>query len=163
MMMHHRVWLWLGFLGMTAPLLLGCGGDDSDPGVKNPDNAFDAAAQVCVDTINDYRESEGKPPYERWLAQETCSNGEAESDASSGQAHGAFGTCGEFAQNECPGWSGAPEEMIPQCLEMMWAEGPGDFAGHGHYLNMSSSDYKMVSCGFFVTGSGSVWAVQNFK
>jgi hypothetical protein len=165
-MMHHEIWQWLG-VGMAGLCLAGCGGDeggDTNPGAKNPDNAFDSAAQLCVDTINDYRESESLPPYERWLDQETCSNGEAESDSKSGQPHGAFGDCGEFAQNECPGWGGKPEEMITECLAGMWAEGPGDFNdGHGHYINMSSKDYTTVACGFFVTDSGAVWAVQNFK
>jgi len=46
----------------------------------------------------------------------------------------------------------------------MWAEGPGDdFSAHGHYINMSSTQYTMASCGFHTTGGASVWAVQNFK
>jgi hypothetical protein len=52
----------------------------------------------------------------------------------------------------------------------MWDEGPGDFYGppeHGHYLNMSSQTpgvppFTMVACGFY-TGSGGVYAVQNFQ
>lgn len=80
----------------------------------------------------------------------------------SGKAHGAFKQCGEWAQDECPGWGGTPDSIIPDCLAMMWAEGPGDFAQHGHYLNMSSTQYTQVSCGFYVTPTGSVWAVQDF-
>jgi hypothetical protein len=137
----------------------GSGGDDS-----NPDNPQDAAAKVCLDTINGYRASLGLAAYTRWTEQETCSNDEAKSDSETGKAHGAFGDCGEHAQNECPGWNGPPEQMIPDCLALMWAEGPGDdFGTHGHYINMSNAGYTTVSCGFFVVDGGSVWAVQNFK
>ena len=54
--------------------------------------------------------------------------------------------------------------MIPQCLAMMWAEGPGsDFSAHGHYINMSSTQYTKVACGFYTLQDGSVWAVQDFR
>ena len=46
----------------------------------------------------------------------------------------------------------------------MWKEGPGtDFSKHGHYLNMSSTKYTKVACGFFTAPNGQVWAVQNFQ
>ncbi|NJK32707.1 MAG: CAP domain-containing protein [Deltaproteobacteria bacterium] len=46
----------------------------------------------------------------------------------------------------------------------MWAEGPGeDFQKHGHYINMSSTQYTMVACGFYETSEGEFWSVQNFK
>ena len=142
----------------------GGGGNGGTGGTGNPANAYDTAAQVCVDKINEYRQSLKLPVYERWTDQETCVNGEAKSDSETGKAHGAFGSCGESAQNECPGWSGEPDKMIPDCLALMWAEGPGDdFSKHGHYINMSNPKYTQVSCGFFVTSNGSVWAAQNFK
>mgnify|MGYP000632603252 CR=1 FL=1 len=54
-------------------------------------------------------------------------------------------------------------ESLPDCLAQMWAEGPGqDFNLHGHYINMSSSDYTKVACGFSSSGAG-VWANQNFS
>lgn len=162
--MRSRAWFVIGLTVPCALALAGCGGDGSGGGSgENGDNPHDAAAQLCVDTINGYRASLGLAPYERWTDQEPCSNGEAESDAQSGTPHGAFGACGESAQNECPGWSGPPASMIEPCLAAMWAEGPGeDFGEHGHYINMSSSGYTRVACGFFVTGDGRVWAVQNF-
>lgn len=47
---------------------------------------------------------------------------------------------------------------------MMWDEGPGDFyGGHGHYINMSSTQYSRVACGFHVLADGSVWATQDFQ
>ncbi len=155
---------------LALALVLGCDGDGADQGgsdtggESNPSNPHDVAAQHCVDVINMYRASVGVAPVSRWVDAEACSNDEAESDSMTGQAHGAFGSCGEFAQNECPGWPGPVDELIDGCLELMWAEGPGEpFSEHGHYINMSNPDYTMVACGFHETGTGSWWAVQNFK
>ena len=136
----------------------------TDTTTGDPGNPYDAAAQHCVDTINMYRATLNLPPYERWVEAEECSSGEAESDSISGNPHGAFGTCGEWAQNECPGWPGPPEQLLDGCLAQMWAEGPGEpFSEHGHYINMSSTQYTKVACGFFQTGQGNYWAVQNFQ
>ncbi len=119
--------------------------------------------QLCVDTINTYRATLGLPPFQRWTAAESCSDKEALSDATTMKTHGAFGSCGEWGQNECPGWQGPPEQMIPQCLAMMWAEGPGEFnQGHGHYLNMTSKSFTKVAWGFPGKGAGNLWAVQDF-
>ena len=115
-------------------------------------------AEVCVATINEYRATKGLPPYARWTDAETCADGESQSDAMTLRAHGAFGKCGEFAQNECPGWPGPAGTMIPKCLASMWAEGPGG----GHYDAMSSTKYTKVACGFGAASDGSIWAAQNF-
>jgi hypothetical protein len=70
--------------------------------------------------------------------------------------------CGESAQNTCPNW-GSEEQVISGCLQAMWDEGPGEpFSAHGHYINMSSSNYSKVACGFSSAGGG-VWANQNFS
>jgi hypothetical protein len=46
---------------------------------------------------------------------------------------------------------------------MMFDEGPGEpYSAHGHYINMTSTSYSQVACGFYVTSDGSVWIVQNF-
>jgi hypothetical protein len=138
-------------------LFAACGGSGTE-------SAYPAAAAKCVDAVNAHRASIGLPPYSRWSEKEACSDNEAESDSKSGVAHGAFGSCGESAQNECPGWPGPPETMIEDCLQMMWDEGPGsDYSAHGHYINMSNTSYTKVSCGFSVKEDGSVWAVMNFK
>ncbi len=135
---------------------------DTDTG--DPGNPYDAAAEHCVAVINMYRATLDLAPLERWTDAEECSNGEAESDAMTNTPHGAFGTCGEWAQNECPGWPGPPEQLLDGCLAAMWAEGPGeDFQQHGHYINMSNPSYTRVACGFHQTGQGDYWAVQNFQ
>ncbi|PCC69748.1 Cysteine-rich secretory protein family protein [Nannocystis exedens] len=130
----------------------------------DPGDPYEQARQLCVDIINMYRGTLGLPPYQRWTDAESCSDAEAAADGQSGTPHGAFGMCGEFAQNECPGWPSPAERSLPGCLEQMWAEGPGeDFQMHGHYLNMSSEQYTMVACGFADVGGGNLWMVQNFK
>src|SRR5687767_10278131 len=54
---------------------------------------FEKERAACVDRINAFRATEGHPPLRRWTEAEACSDGEAESDAASGNAHGAFGRC----------------------------------------------------------------------
>jgi uncharacterized protein YkwD len=136
----------------------GTGGADSGT-TPPPGPGGSSAEQTCVDTINQYRASLGLPAYTRWSSEETCADDQAKSDSMTGSAHGAFTQCGEFAQNECPGWPGPPAQMITQCLAAMWMEGPGG----GHYENMRSSMYTQVACGFYTLPDGSVWAVQDFK
>jgi len=116
------------------------------------------AAEICVSTINAYRKTKGLPAYARWTEAETCSDGQALSDGQTKKPHGAFGKCQEMGQNECPGWPGTPDKMIPDCLKAMWAEGPGG----GHYDAMASTRFTKVACGF-ANGSGGIWAVQNFR
>lgn len=134
--------------------------DPSTTGASDPD---EAATQLCVDTINMYRATLGLPALARWKEAEDCSDAQCLSDGKSGVAHEAFGMCGEWAQNECPGWPGDPASFITDCLQLMWNEGPGeDFNTHGHYINMSNPDYTKVACGF-APGQGGTWAVQNFQ
>ena len=125
---------------------------------------FIDAGQRCVDTVNQYRQSLRLPPLARWFIAENCTAAEARDSAVSGQPHGAFGRCGELAQNVCPAWSGTPEQMTGPCIQSMWNEGPGgDFATHGHYLNMTSTRFTRVACGYFTAPQGSTWAVLNFQ
>jgi hypothetical protein len=88
-----------------------------------------------------------------------CADGEAKSDALSGTPHGAFGTCGETAQNECPGWPGTATQAVTGCLKAMWDEGPGG----GHYDNMTTTSRTKVACGFYQTTGGQWWIVQDFR
>ena len=135
-----------------------------DTGPVDPGDPYASARVTCVDEINKYRATEGKPPYAGWSSAFSCVDGEAKADSISGVAHSAFGKCGEFAQNECPGWAGPPDSLIVDCLKSMWAEGPGTpFSAHGHYINMSSTSYTSVACGFYKTASGNYWAAQDFK
>jgi len=129
-----------------------------------PDAAASTLAQHCVDKINEYRSTLGLAPYIRDATKEKCVDGEAKTDALANQAHSAFGSCGEYAQNECPGYSSADmSASLDGCLAQMWAEGPGtDFSKHGHYINMTSTSYTHAACGFYDTGAGSFWGAQDF-
>jgi hypothetical protein len=149
--------------------------DDTTPPPPPPDTAppppppdtgdtLASARVTCVDEINKYRATLSLAPYAGWTAAEPCVDGQAKADSESGVAHSAFGKCSESAQNECPGWPGPPATLIVGCLKMMWAEGPGvPFSAHGHYINMSSTSYTSVACGFYQMPSGSWWAAQDFR
>ncbi len=142
----------------SVPGLPGWGGQQPVP------LPFADPAQRCVDVINQYRASARLPPLQRWIMNESCVNAEARDSAAMGQPHGAFGRCGELSQNVCPDWAGPPDRMIAPCIQSQWAEGPGgDYATHGHYINMTSTRYTKVACGYFTTPSGKVWAVQDFQ
>lgn len=116
----------------------------------------------CTDRTNAYRASVGAPPVQRRPEFETCADAAAGSDAQARTVHGAFGRCRESAQNECPAWSGAVDTVIDQCLDMMFAEGPGTGSQHGHYVNMTNRSYTQVACGVSAGPKGEVWIVQNF-
>ena len=151
-----RLFALVSLVPLVAGCVAGCGGSGG--------NAYETATEDCVNTINAYRKTLGLAAYTRWTVEESCVDSQAQADSNSGTPHSAFGRCGESAQNECPGWPGPPETMITQCLAQMWAEGPGtDFSAHGHYINMSSTSYTQVACGFYVKSDMTVWATQNFK
>ena len=123
----------------------------------------------CVRRINQFRcECQHLPPLMRWTDGEACADMMAQYDAMHpGMPHAGFiaGICaGGYGENECPGWPSVPA-TVDGCLQQMWDEGPGPFYGppeHGHYLNMSSTTFTMVACGFY-SGSGGVYATQNFQ
>lgn len=121
----------------------------------------------CVARINQFRwDCQCLPPLARWTDGESCADEHAEYD-STHSAHAGIndGICtpGGSAQNECPGWDSVGQ-VIDGCLQVMWDEGPGEpYSEHGHYINMSNTAYGRVACGFYTTGGGSVWSVQNFS
>jgi len=141
-------------LGVVV-VLAGCGG--SSP-VGGSSQNLGSSPSDCVSYINTLRATKGLPALARWADAESCANGQAKSDSESGKAHGAFGDCKEHAQDECPGWPSVAS-IVPGCLDMMWAEGPGG----GHYDNMTSTGSTKVACGFYTTPGGEVWAVQDFQ
>lgn len=118
---------------------------------------LDDLRQNCLTVINQYRASIGRPALTLRTSSSSCLDGQAASDGASGFAHGAFGKCGESAQDVCPGWGGSPSSSQPGCLKMMWDEGPGG----GHYENMANPDYKEVACGYAPVGNG-YWMTQDF-
>ncbi len=127
------------------------------------DDVYQSARNICVEVTNNYRDSLNIAPLIHFEEKNGCTDGEAKSDSTTKTAHGAFGSCGESAQNECPDWPADPEKSVEECLAMMFDEGPGsDYSKHGHYINMTNKNYTKVSCGFYETEDGSLWIVQNF-
>jgi hypothetical protein len=142
-----------------------------------------AERAACVAHINELRATKGAYAYEQWGDGETCADEQATSDEEGNEPHGAFGSCGESAQNECLGHGVAG---IIQCLDQMWAEkdlagcagcdacalgdqaacAQCDFFGQdtgdvcGHYVNMRSLGFSQAACGFSTAGG---WDVINFR
>jgi hypothetical protein len=128
----------------------------------NAGDPLDALRARCVQRTNEFRARVSQPALVRRPDGEACGDGEAQSDGATGTAHGAFGRCQEGGQNECPGWPGPLDQVIDKCLAQMFAEGPGPFAGHGHYVNMTDAKFHGVACGFSTAANGQIWLVQNF-
>jgi hypothetical protein len=151
---------------LLLPLLaLACDSSSNGPtrpGTTGPD-LYATARVAAVNQINAYRATKRLPPLAHCADADSCADQEAKHDSEVGQAHASFGSCGEQAQNECPGWPSS-DAIVSGCLEMMWNEGPGsDYSKHGHYINMTNPAYTKVSIGFYTTPGGEVWSVQNFK
>ncbi len=65
----------------------------------------------------------------------------------------AEGTCAD-GQAKSDSQSGTAHGAFGKCTES---------SKHGHYINMSSTSYTEVACGFYQTSDGSWWAVQDFR
>jgi len=129
--------------------------------------------QDCVDRINQFRtQCACLPPLTRNKDGEACADQMAEYDAGKNTAHAGYTDkiCQPSgAQNECPGYS-SNSQVISLCMQQMWDEGPPPmtpcdgacFEKYGHFINMTSTSSTKVSCGFYTTASGKVWAPQNF-
>ena len=160
----------MSWLAAIATLLI-AGGACSDADLATGDgmssgggeDAFATARTECVDAINAFRATEGLPPLTRWSDGESCADTQGLADSAASASHANLGDCGEWAQNTC-GDRRSTGAIINDCLQSMWDEGPGEpFSEHGHYLNMSSTDYTEVACAFVELADGSIWASQNFR
>jgi hypothetical protein len=116
----------------------------------------------CVQRINEYRARVGVAALGQRTDKEPCADAQAQSDAQTRRAHGAFGQCRESSQNECPGWPDALEVVVDRCIAMMFAEGPGSGPEHGHYVNMTDPQVRGVACGVGRGANGEVWMVHDF-
>jgi hypothetical protein len=146
---------------VCAALAFSCA-SSSQPSASSWVDSYADIRLQCVAKIDSLRATIGLPALTFLPAKDTCSDDEARNDCITGVAHGAFGQCGEMAQNECPGY-GSTGSIVDGCLTAMWDEGPGQpYSQHGHYINMTNTAYTKVSVGFYAASSGSVWAVFNF-
>jgi hypothetical protein len=126
----------------------------------------------CVARVNQFRACVCLPPLVRWNDGESCADQDAAYDVANG-AHAGFiaGICPVegSAQDECPGW-GSATQVISQCLQQMFAEGPPPTATctgacyqmHGHFINMTNPRYTKIACGI-ATVNGKVTAVQDLQ
>jgi len=162
------VWLALLYLLFLTHCKINSSNNTSST-VKNSIDIYRIARSVCVETINNYRKTEGKIPYTQWNKGEDCADQQAEYDSKpGGSPHAGWKKkiCAPKgrAQNECPGWPAADvEKSLTNCLKVMWDEQYTPSGEQGHYLTMSSTKYDSVACGFYKTENGRLWMVQNFK
>jgi hypothetical protein len=176
-MTPRREWVVVATLGALS--LAACSSDEEDASGPIVTDGHGIYHQTCIDKINALRATKGLTPYARWTAAESCVDQQSTSDEQSGTPHGAFGDCGESAQNEC---LGSGMTGIEGCLDMMWAEkdevgcsgcdacadgyNPScpncDYAGVpcGHYVNMSARYFTEAACGFSELGG---WATIDFR
>lgn len=129
--------------------------------------------QDCVDRINQFlTQCACLPALTRRTDGEACADQMAEYDAGKNTAHAGFTDkicTPSGSQNECPGYS-SNSQVIGLCMQQMWDEGPPPtnpcngscYEEHGHFINMTDKGVTKVSCGFYTTASGKVWAAQNF-
>jgi len=139
--------------------------------------------KVCVDTINEHRATLKLAPLGRATrTQETCSDQGAKKDGDSNSAHSSGGDCsGLGAQNTCPAWKFGPgtgnatlEAALKRCLQQMSDEGmppvsvkaciadKACFPKYGHWINMTSTNSRVASCGFYDMGKNTYWMNQDF-
>jgi hypothetical protein len=128
-------------------------------------DSFSEARQQIVHRVNDYRATLSLKRLMRNRSMDACVDTQAQMDYASGVAHSAFGHCKESAQDECPGWTGSnmllvANTIIISCMQMMWDEGAplagtpcgggtACYSQHGHYINMTNTDYSSMACGFY--------------
>jgi hypothetical protein len=142
-------------------------------------DSFSEARQQIVHRVNDYRATVGLKRLIRNRSMDACVDTQAQMDYASGTAHSAFGHCKEFAQNECPGWTGTKmltvaDNIVTSCMQMMWDEGAPPtgtpcgggtacYSQHGHYINMTNTAYSKIACGFYYNiAAKTMCATQDF-
>jgi len=122
----------------------------------------------CMNFNNERRAELSVSTLGRWTKGEACADSEALADQSGAGAHGSFDSCGEYAQNTCPGWPtdssmASHVQVLRRCMQSMWNEGPGEpYSAHGHYLNMNNADYSELACGFSEV-NGNLWVNMNYR
>ena len=127
-----------------------------------PEAPYTAELRLCVDEINRYRASVGRPPLQRSTALEAFAAAAAEHDGTVHAAHDHFlrtnGGGTALAETEILWWRGfALKDVIQQGLAQMWRVGPG-----GEHYDILSGPYTEVGCGIFVNGA-EMTVAQDFR
>ena len=143
---------------------LGVARDQSATRTDRGNDPYAAARQLCVERSNQKRALVGAGALVRSAGKEPCADGEAkiESDAnaSGGAVHSTWGSCGESAQNLCGGMGWGIEELMRDCIDRWYAEGPGTGFAHAHYYQLINPAFTKVACGFYLSPSGDLQIVQ---
>lgn len=116
----------------------------------------------CVDEINRYRTSVGRPPLARSQSLETFATDAAQKDAGVRIAHQHFrdtnGAGVSQAETEILWWKDQPvHDVVQKGLAQMWRVGPG-----GEHYDIISGPYTQVGCGAFIS-NGEVTVSQDFR
>jgi hypothetical protein len=154
----------LPIVGLIAGLAVSCGrGAPSSPSPSTGSTVnLSANLSYCVDEVNRYRASAGRPPLARSAQLDAFAAQAAQNDGLSHQPHHWFATTNggglSTAENEILWWQGyGVHSVIEQGLEQMWDGRPNG----EHYDNMVGP-YSQVGCGIFVNGS-EVTVAQDFR
>ena len=69
-----------------------------------------------------------------------------------------------------PGYSGGTKTLTTRSIPwhvvtalVRCGDDSEEWKAQGHHVNMSSTSYTRVACGFFETPTGPIWAVQSFQ
>lgn len=126
-----------------------------------------AEKKLCLDTINALRAGLSLPKLAWSKSLEAFADQGARYDAERNKAHAHFGAFSvravpSDAENAIPGWPLKNYKTVAKVVhdgaKMMWDEGPSG----GHYENIKGS-HTQVGCGIYVTPSGGVWVIHDFK
>lgn len=129
--------------------------------------AWAAEKRLCLDTINALRAGLGLAKVAWSKSLEAFADQGARYDAERNKAHAHFGAWStrsvpSDAENAIPGWPLKEYKSVAKVVrdgaKSMWDEGPGG----GHYENIRG-DHTQVGCGIYVTPSGAVWVIHDFK
>lgn len=149
------------FVVVASLVASGCGvGTPTSPDA--PLVPFYNELRLCVDEINRYRATVGRPLLQRSAALDAFAAAAAERDGTVHSAHDHFrrtnGGDTASAETEILWWHGfAVKDVIQQGLAQMWRVGPG-----GEHYDILSGPYTEVGCGVFVNGA-EVTVTQDFR
>lgn len=136
--------------------------------VRAPSAPSGGAAEIatglslCVDEINRYRESVGRPALARSQALEDFAVAAVERDALAHTAHQHFlqtnGGGTAVAETEILWWQGmAVGAVVQSGIAQMWQAGPS-----GEHYDILNGPYSEIGCGIFVNGT-EVTVAQDFR
>jgi len=73
---------------------------------------------------------------------------------------------GAGAQNECLNWGTSgqtDQQVVENCVQAWYNEGPGTGSAHGHYNNMMTNTNVKMSCGVYKNASGALSIAADFR